>query len=102
MDSNLNCLVSSCAYNKTGYCHASHIKIEGYEATVTPETYCESFINKAEANFTSDVSNDSLTTTQNISCAAKNCTYNIQGACNASHVLINLKNAVCDTFRMKH
>ena len=30
MDSNLNCLVSSCAYNKTGYCHASHIKIEGY------------------------------------------------------------------------
>ena len=102
MDSNLNCLVSNCAYNKTGYCHASHIKIEGFEATVTPETYCESFIDKSEANFTSDVSNDSLTTTQNISCSAKNCTYNIQGACNANHVLINLKSAVCDTFRMTH
>ena len=102
MDSNLNCLVSNCAYNKTGYCHASHIKIEGFEATVTPETYCESFIDKSEANFTSDVSNDSLTTTQNISCNAKNCTYNLQGSCNASHVLINLKTAVCDTFRIKH
>ena len=44
MNSNLNCLVTNCAYNKSGYCHASHIKIEGYDATVTPETYCESFI----------------------------------------------------------
>lgn len=102
MNSNLNCLVSNCAYNKTGYCYASHIKVEGFEATVTPETYCESFINKAEANFTSSVSDSTLTNSQNISCSAKNCTYNIQGACNAHHVLINMKNAVCDTFRLKH
>ena len=102
MNSNLNCLVSNCAYNKTGYCYASHIKIEGFEATVTPETYCESFISRSEANFTSNVSDSDLTNTQDISCSAKNCTYNIHGACNASHVLINLKNAVCDTFRLKH
>ena len=48
------------------------------------------------------VSDGNLTNTQNISCSAKNCTYNIYGACNANHVLINLKNAVCDTFRIKH
>lgn len=102
MNSNLNCLVSNCAYNKTGYCYASHIKIEGFEATVTPETYCESFISKAEANFTSNVSDSTLTHTQNISCSAKNCTYNVQGACNANHVLVNMRNAVCDTFRLKH
>ncbi len=102
MDSNLNCLVSNCSYNKIGYCYASHIKIEGFEATVTPETYCESFIDKSNTNFTNVASSDNLTNTQNISCSAKNCTYNIQGACNANHVLINLKNAVCDTFRIKH
>ena len=96
MNSNLNCLVTNCAYNKSGYCHASHIKIEGYDATVTPETYCESFISKSESNLSSNISNN-LTTTQNISCNAKNCTYNLQGSCNASHVLINLKTAVCDT-----
>lgn len=102
MDSNLNCLVTNCAYNKSGYCFASHIKVEGFEATVTPETYCESYIDKKHSNFTSDVTDGNLTNTQNISCSAKNCTYNIQGACNANHVLIHLRNAVCETFRLKH
>ena len=102
MNSNLNCLVSNCTYNKTGYCYASHIKIEGFEATVTPETYCESFLSKESINLTNTASPEMLTNTQNISCSAKNCTYNIHGACNANHVLINLKTAVCDTFRMTH
>ena len=102
MNSNLNCLVSNCAYNKTGYCYASHIKVEGFEATVTPETYCESFINKAEANFTNSVSDDTLTNTQSISCSAKNCTYNFYGGCNADHVLISTRDSKCDTFRIKN
>ena len=97
MNSNLNCLVSNCAYNKTGYCYASHIKVEGFEATVTPETYCEGSFESLSSK-----SDEVITNSQNISCSAKNCTYNIQGACNASHVLINMKNAVCDTFRLKH
>ena len=102
MDSNLNCLVTNCAYNKSGYCFASHIKVEGFEATVTPETYCESYIDKKHSNFTSDVTDGNLTNTQNISCSAKNCTYNIQGSCNANHVLIHLRNAVCETFRLNY
>ena len=101
MNSNLNCLVTNCAYNKSGYCHASHIKIEGYDATVTPETYCESFISKSESNLSSNISNN-LTTTQNISCNAKNCTYNFYGGCNAAHVLISKENGNCDTFRVKN
>ena len=102
MNSNLNCLVTNCAYNKSGYCYASHIKIEGFDATVNPDTSCESYIDKKYAGFTNTVSQETITTTQNISCNSKNCTYNIQGACNANHVLINQKSALCDTFRLKH
>ena len=45
--------------------------------------------------------NTSLTSTQNISCSANKCTYNIYGACNASHVDINFENSSCETFVAK-
>lgn len=102
MESNLNCQKYNCAYNKNGYCYSSHIKIEGYDATITPETYCDSFKNKSSFSFSNFSDNTNLTTTQNISCSAKNCTYNVNGACNANHVNINFENATCETFKLAH
>ena len=102
MNSNLNCQAHNCAYNKSNNCYASYIKVEGFDATVTPETYCESFRHKGDYNLSNDVSEESLTNTQNISCTAKNCSYNRQGACNASHVDINYQNTNCETFRLAH
>ena len=102
MESNLNCQAYNCAYNKNNYCYASHIKVEGYEAAITPETYCDSFKNKSSFSFSNFSGDTNLTTTQNISCSAKNCTYNIHGACNAKHLDINFENATCETFRLSH
>jgi len=102
MNSNLNCQAHNCAFNKNSICYASHIKVEGFEAAVTPETYCESFKHKGDYNLSSNVGEEDITTTQNISCTAKNCSYNIHGACNASHVDINFQNANCETFKLSH
>ena len=98
MGSNLHCSATNCAFNKTGGCYASQIKVEGYDAAITPETYCDTFRDKDNFNMTNYHGNTSLTSTQNISCSANKCTYNIYGACNASHVDINFENSSCETF----
>ena len=101
MKSNLNCLVSNCAYNNQGYYYASYIKINGYDATNFNETNCDTF---KEAHFksTSSLDDINITNSQNIRCCAKNCTYNLYGGCNATHVLITEKTGKCDTFKIKH
>lgn len=101
MGSNLHCLATNCAFNKTGSCYASQIKVEGFDASVTPETFCDTFRDKDNFNMTNYHGDESLTNTQNISCTAKNCTYNCYGSCNASHVDINFENSSCETFVSK-
>lgn len=101
MQSNLNCADNTCAFNKSGSCYASHIKIEGFDACITPETYCDSFRDAHSFNLSSSDDNTSLTGTQNISCSAINCKYNFSGGCGASHVQINLENDSCETFQAK-
>ena len=102
MNSNLNCQAYNCTFNKNNQCYASHIKVEGFEAAVTPETYCDSFKNKSSYSFSNYSDDANLTNTQNISCSAVNCTYNLNGACNANHVDINFENASCETFRLSN
>lgn len=102
MNSNLHCQATNCAYNNTGTCYANHIKVEGYEASITPETYCETFEINSNSNFSNSYNNSNLTSTQNISCTALYCTYNINGGCNANHVDINFENATCETFKLTH
>ena len=101
MKSNLNCIVSSCAYNHDGYCYASHIKVSGYDATDFKDTNCDTYV-KGSFESLSSKHDDSITNSQNISCSAKNCTYNFYGGCNAAHVLISKENGNCDTFRVKN
>lgn len=99
MQSNLNCLANNCAFNKSGNCYAAHIKVEGFEASITPETYCDTFRNSSAFSISNYSGETCITNTQDISCSAKNCTYNIHGACNATHVDINFENASCETFK---
>lgn len=101
MQSNLNCLDHNCAFNKCNNCYASHIKIEGFDAAITPETYCDTFRDGSSFNLSNYSGETSLTSTQNISCSANNCRYNISGGCSASHVEISLENASCETFIAK-
>ena len=99
--SNMNCIVSSCAYNKDGYCYAAQIKINGYDAINSKDTNCDTYV-KGSFESLSSKSDESITNSQNISCSAKNCTYNFYGGCNADHVLISTKDSICDTFRIKN
>lgn len=101
MQSNLNCMANNCAFNKSSVCYASHIKVEGFEAQITPETYCDSFRNITSFNLSNYSESTDVTNTQDISCSAANCTYNISGACNASHVDINYENESCETFVLR-
>ena len=52
MGSNLHCSATNCAFNKTGGCYASQIKVEGYDAAITPENYCDTFRDKDNFNMT--------------------------------------------------
>lgn len=101
MKSNLNCLSSNCRYNDSGYCYANYIKIDGYDATDSSETTCDTFIEKS-SNLTSSLKENNITTSQNITCSVKNCTYNLYGTCNSIHVLIDKSLNKCDSFRLKH
>ena len=78
MGSNLHCSATNCAFNKT-----------------------DTFRDKDNFNMTNYHGDTGLTSTQNISCSANKCTYNIYGACNASHVDINFENSSCETFVAK-
>ena len=60
MGSNLHCSATNCAFNKTGGCYASQIKVEGYDAAITPETYCDTFRDKDNFNMTNYHGNTSL------------------------------------------
>ena len=54
VDNNLDNLVLAGKYtfNNSGKCNCSFVKIEGFDACVTPETYCKSFIENTNNSFT--------------------------------------------------
>ena len=101
MQSNLSCYADICAFNKSGSCYASNIKVEGFDAAITPETYCDTFKNHSAFHLSNYSNEISLTNTQDISCSANNCIYNVSGGCSATHVDINTNNASCETFKSK-
>ncbi|MEF9992434.1 MAG: DUF1540 domain-containing protein [Romboutsia sp.] len=101
MQSNLSCLANNCAFNKAGNCYASHIKIEGFDAAITPETYCDTFKNNTAFDLSNYYGDTSLTSSQNVSCSANNCMFNINGGCGASYLDINFENTSCETFKSR-
>jgi hypothetical protein len=74
------------------------IHIEGFDADVTPETYCKTFVEADDSSKITSFIYGSGTSSKNIICSASNCTYNFNGSCKSSGVQINSLNNTCETF----
>ena len=94
----IKCLSTNCAFNNSGVCCASVIHIEGFDANITPETYCKTFVTSDNSNKITNCVYENETSSKNIICNASNCTYNFNGACKSSSVQINYLNNTCETF----
>ena len=101
----LNCQSYDCIHNdKDGQCFAKIIAVKGRNAKTTASTTCDSYVPSTEW-FNFEVANgfieaDTLPShTQNINCTAKNCIYNVDTACTATHVVIDDQGASCETFK---
>ena len=102
----LNCQSYNCIHNdKDGKCFAINIEVMGRNAGSSSGTNCGSFVPENGSDhyeiakeFINE--NKSPSNTTNINCAARNCMYNDNTACTASHVLIEDLDASCETFRL--
>lgn len=85
---NLECNVSDCANNTSGYCCRPNIGVAGRDAKECEQTCCSSFENKqrsANNSMRYDMPNRSL----DIDCGAMNCTYNADGKCSADVIRVD-------------
>lgn len=93
----LQCSATNCAYNKSYECRAGAIKVGGYEADTTKETYCDSFISQKNSELTNSVDRG-CTEPNDIKCEAHKCKYNENERCTADSVKINRDDTSCETF----
>lgn len=96
----INCLSTNCTFNGSGTCTCALVKIEGFDACITPETYCKSFIENNNTNFNNSTSNYD-TSEQTILCSANNCMFNFAGSCKSSNIQVNHANNTCETFKKR-
>ena len=83
----IKCLSINCVFNVSGLCSASVVNIEGFDANITPETYCKTFIySLSSCKITNSTINNTKTSPKNIICSAYNCTYNFNGSCKSSYI----------------
>ena len=94
----VKCLATNCTFNNSGICNASVINMEGFDANITPETYCKTFINNSNQSTISNSLHNPEASSKNIICGASNCMYNFNGACKSSEVQVNSLNNTCETF----
>jgi hypothetical protein len=118
MSDKLRCSAENCYNNVNQLCIANVIHVTGSQAHNTPETACDTFIEKSDVTGTSQFTNRNLSedfsqlfsgetseTSPQISCDAENCTHNFNGMCSANYVEIQGVNArtiertECETFR---
>lgn len=118
MSEKLRCSAESCYNNVNEFCIANVIHVGGLEAHISPETACDTFIEKTDVSATSHFTNRNLSgefsqlfsgetveMAPQIACDAKNCTYNANRICSADYVEIQGSNArtsertECETFR---
>lgn len=98
----VKCLSTNCTFNNSGVCNASVIKIEGFDANVTPETYCKTFIDSSSSSKLTSSIIDNPTESKNIICTASNCMYNFIGSCKSCDIQVNALNNTCETFKMRN
>lgn len=94
----IKCLSTNCNFNNSGICNASVINIEGFDANITPETYCKTFIDCSNSSTMSSSVHNPETSSKNIICSASNCMYNFNSACKSSEIQVNSLNNTCETF----
>lgn len=98
----LGCGVETCQHNQEHLCCIGAIQVGGTDANTSPETCCESFVEK-QSSFTNYVGSPELDT--NIGCHATNCTYNEDGCCSAEAIEVagqsacNCHETECKTFK---
>lgn len=101
----LNCSVTNCAYNSSQHCCLAEIDVTGVvSASTTEETFCASFIQRAEGE-TSNASNQCYADPHtNIHCEADSCMYNMGHNCTADAIEVagqgasNRDQTECTTF----
>ncbi|MGL5506579.1 MAG: DUF1540 domain-containing protein, partial [Paraclostridium sp.] len=94
-----NCLSTNCTFNSSGACTCSMVNIEGFDACITPETYCKSFI-ESNTSFNNSAANYNIIE-QSILCSANNCMFNFGGSCKSATIQINHFNNTCETFKKR-
>lgn len=97
----IKCFSTNCTFNNSGKCNASVVNIEGFDADITPETYCKTFVDSSDSSTLTNSTGDNETTYKDIICSASNCMYNFNGSCKSSLVQINSINNTCETFKKR-
>lgn len=118
MSEKLRCSAKNCYNNVNEFCVANVINVTGSNAHTSPETSCDTFIEKTNVSGTSHFINRNLSDefgqlfsgetvemAPQIACEAESCTYNNNRICGAEYVEIKGPNATtsertqCETFR---
>lgn len=118
MSGKLRCSAENCYNNVNEFCIASSIHVMGSDANKSPETECDTFIEKTNIDARSHFTNRNLAgefrqlfsantveISPEITCEAQNCVYNVERICSADDVQIDGFNATtsdsteCHTFR---
>lgn len=103
----IKCKSSGCLFNnKSGNCEASHITMAGKFAMTTNATQCQTYQERVtngrvhsrayHTEASEELTGDNR---QWIQCNANLCMFNEDYACKATSVLINAKDASCETFK---
>ncbi|KZL93299.1 DUF1540 domain-containing protein [Clostridium magnum] len=118
MSKKLRCGAEHCYNNVNNFCIANVIHVGGTDAYTSPETACNTFVEKTDIRGTSHFINRNLLggfrqlfshqtveMAPRVDCDAENCTYNVNKICGAEYVEIHGENATtsektqCETFR---
>ena len=83
----LVCSAQNCVYNNAMYCSRGDIRVGGANASVCQDTCCESFRERKIESMKSSMGSPSMEI--KIDCEARNCKYNKECQCHASHVDIS-------------
>lgn len=93
---NLECSVFNCANNKDNLCCRPDIHVNGPSACASEQTCCSSFVD-ATAGAQNSTGYSFPNTSLQISCDARNCTFNQNERCSADHIRVSPEEQFPDT-----
>ena len=84
---NLQCDVTTCAYNCDNLCRKSAIMVDGRRASKKDQTCCGSF-EQRDFSLNNDIRFDEPQESTDVSCKAHECSFNREGTCEAEHISV--------------